>query len=447
MQVREDSAARTGARSGRAARIGASFGVFAAPLAASHAARAQELPDSVFVAQDAFERPYLGDVFTGHNHPEQQALGIPLGTFLLRPSIDLSAIANSNVRARATGGDAAAGVVAAPTVAIASRNPRYRLNAYVTGTATRYAERSTENVEQLFGGVSYARELDALNRASLQVEGGRYIEDRASAFTPFDARTPIRFERYHVRLEGVSTPGRLVFSPSIEVDRLAYHDNRLASDPTQVLVQRVRSLTRTGAGLLAGYALNGDTAVYAGVETNFRNYDIDRLRGRDSHGYAAFVGLRIRPTNLIQVDAAIGRLHQYYYPQFTDPKGLYAQLAVTWVPTALTDIKFDLRRDVSETGAIQNGGAIRTRARLRLTHELYRDLSISMGAETTGYRLPDVQRTDRRSYLTGEARYFANRELELFARAQQLFSRSGGVPTLAPDFDRTIVSVGARLKR
>ena len=102
---------------------------------------------------------------------------------------------------------------------------------------------------------------------------------------------------------------------------------------------------------------------------------------------------------------------------------------------------------MSEAGALQLGGAIRTRSRLRLTHELYRNLSVELGAETTSFRFSDRDRQDRRSYLSAQARYYANRQLEVFATAQQLFSRSGDLPTLAPDFDRTIVSVGVRLKR
>lgn len=439
--------ARGRARSGRAARIGASLSAFAAPLGASQAAHAQDVPEPVFAAQDAFERRGYADVFSAHVFPDQQALGYRVGDYLVRPSIDISVIANGNVRVQPTQRDSVPGVVAAPMLAIASANPRYTLNAYVAGTATRYAERRTENVEQVFGGASFTRPFDRTSSISAQVEGGRYVEDRASAFTPFDARTPIEYDRLYGRLSGVSAPGRLVINPGVEVSRLAYHDNRLASDPSQVLVQRTRSLTRINPSLTVGYAFNGDTALYAGAESNRRNYDIDVDQGRDSYGYAAFVGGRVRPTHLIQVDAAVGYIRQNYRPGLADPKALYVRLAVGWVPTALTDIKFDLRRDVSETGALNRGGAIRTRSRLRLTHELYRNLSVELGAETTSYRFVDLDRQDRRSYLTAQARYHANRQLEVFTTAQHLFSRSGDLPTLAPDFDRTVVSVGVRLKR
>ncbi|HEX8382200.1 MAG TPA: outer membrane beta-barrel protein [Sphingomonas sp.] len=415
--------------------------VFLAP-----AARAQDVPDPVYAAQDAFEAPDVADPFLRPQRPELASVGVRLGSFTLRPSVELSAIGNSNVRLLSVDQGADIGLVVQPSATLTSDSGRYRLRAFATGTAVRYAGKATENVEQLFGGVRIDRPLGPTAAIRASIEGGRFIEDRAALFSPRDSRSPIAFERVLATVSGIATPGRFVIAPSIEVDRLAYHDNRRASLPTLLLEQRTRSFTRITPAVLAGYTLSADTAVYVGGEVNRRDFDVRRDIDRDSQGWRVYAGARFRPTPLTRVEFAAGYLKQEYRAPLRGPSVPYFRASLAWVPTGLTTLRFDIRRDSAETGTVLAGGAIRTRLRGEVTHELLRNLNLAARVEHARFSYSTLDRVDDRTSAGVDARYVASRRFDLFARADQVFVSTGDPAAALNEFSRTQLIVGLAWK-
>lgn len=420
-------------------------GVVAALLAPT-AAGAQDIPDPVYAAQGAFETPGAVDPFTRPDRPELAAVGARIGGFTLRPSIELSAIANSNVRLLPfdQGGDV--GLVVQPTATLTSDSGRYRLRGFVTGTAVRYADKTTDNAEQLFGGVSLDRPLGATASIRASLEGGGFVEDRAALFTPRNSRAPIRFDRLLGTLSGVAALGRVVIAPSIEFDQLDYHNDRLADQPIFLLEQRSRSFTRFAPAAVLGYTVSADTTVYVGGEANRRDYYVPQLLDRDSSGWTLYAGARFRPTPLTRVELAAGYLKQSYRAPLRGPSAPYFRVSLAWAPTGLTTLRFDARRDTSETGAVLAGGAVRTRIGGEITHELLRNLNLSARIDHTRFSLAALDRTDSRTAANLGARYVANRRFDLFARADQVFVSTGDAVATDDDFSRTRLVAGVAWK-
>lgn len=420
-------------------------GVLAALLAPA-AAGAQDVPDPVYAAQDAFGVPGAADPFTRPDRPEPAATGVRVGGFTVRPSVELGVIGDSDVRLLPfdRGGDV--GAVVRPSATLTSNGARYRLRAFATGSAVRYASKGTENVRQLFGGVSLDRPLAATAALRASVEGGRFVEDRAALFTPRASRSPIAFDRLLGAVSGVVAPGRFVIAPSLRVDRLAYRDGRRADLPNVVLEQRARSFTRIEPALMLGYAVSGDTALYVAGEANRRAYDVRRDLDRDSSGWTLQAGARFRPTPLTRVELAAGYLKQEYRAPLRGPSAPWFRASLAWIPTGLTTLRLDVRRDASETGAVLAGGAVRTRIGGEITHELLRDLILSGRIEGVRFRFATLDRTDGRTSVDLGARYLANRRFDLFARADRTSVETEDPAALDPDFSRTRVTAGVAWK-
>jgi hypothetical protein len=405
------------------------------------------VPDPVYAAQGTLEVPGTVDPFIRPDRPELAALGVRLGGFTLRPSVELSAIANSNVRLLPFDQGSDVGAVLEPSVTLSSDSERYRLRAFATATAVRYASKTTENVEQLFGGLSFDRPLSATSSIRVNAEVGRFVEDRAALFTPRNIRSPAQFDRLFGQVSGVVAPGRFVIAPSFEVDRFAFRDVRLADTPSVTLDQSERSFTRYSPGLVAGYTVSADTTVFIGGEANKREFDALR-RGvdRDSSGWLVFVGTRFRPTPLTRLEVAVGYLEQNYRAPLRGPSAPYYSAMLAWVPTGLTTVRFDVRRSVSETGAVLAGGATRTRLGGEVTHELLRNLNLSARVDHVRFAYATLDRTDERTSINLGARYVANRKFDVFARADHVFVSTGDPVTFDTDFSRTRAVVGVAWK-
>ena len=109
-------------------------------------------------------------------------------------------------------------------------------------------------------------------------------------------------------------------------------------------------------------------------------------------------------------------------------------------------MRFDVRRDAAESGAVFAGGAVRTRIGGEVTHELLRNLNLSARVEYSRFGFSTLDRVDDRIAANAGARYVASRKFDVFARADQVFVSTGDPVVLDPDFSRTRVVVGVAWK-
>ena len=407
----------------------------------------QELPETVFDAQDLLRRPGIVDPLLPQSDRQTDQRGFVIGAGLVAtPTVEIGPMLNTNVFGTPRGdADLAATIV--PEVRIRSRDAGpYSLGAYVRGNTAVYSDNRTENVLELNAGVDYAAPVGTNTMVWTRVEGGRYVQDRAASFELVNTRSPIKFERIVGSLGLSAAPGRFIITPGVEIDRLAVHDNRFADRPDVVFVGRDRSYVRINPELVLGYAVSPVTSVYVGGEANSRNYDLTRTPDRDSSGFAVYGGVRFRPTPLIRLDLAAGYIRQDYVRPLTSPSAPYFRGSLLYSPTRLTRIRADVRRDVSETGGLAVGGAVRTRAEVNVEHRFSRDTWVEGGAELRRFRFPTIDRTDMRVVLTAAVNRQVNRAFDVFVRADQLLSDSNATVGLDYNFSRTRVVGGLRLR-
>lgn len=376
-----------------------------------------------------------------------RAQGLRAGAFTILPSLELAGTYNSKVAATSAKSDSDFGVVIRPEISIRSIEGSNSIRAFAGGRLVRYAKHEDENIEELSGGISFSHSFSQGFTLNTQVQGGTFQEDRASDFSPAGSRSPIRYDHMSGRLGAVISPGSLYIAPEIEVNRLNYHDNVLKTAPGTAMDQDGRDITRVNPTLTIGYAVSPATLIFVGGEYNNRNYDANALPfgaglvNRDSHGYIAFGGVRFQPSRLTRLEVAGGYQQQFYAAPLSDPDGLYMRANFAWSPRRNTVFKLSARREISESGALLNGGVIRTRVSSSVEHEVQRDLIVMAEMDYRHNRVEQFDRDDDRVLLRGEARYFMNRAFNLFMRGEGMISRSRGVAA-ATDYDRLIILAG-----
>lgn len=385
---------------------------------------AQDAGDTPFGAEDTIEG--LRRV-PGTDLPVDQTLARPrirANGFELSPVLQSHLLADSNPRARPDG-PAGVSLVVEPRVDVLRRSRGLAANAYGFARVRRFISPTTENTQEYGAGLDVQRQVNRSLAIRARGEAGHYAEPRFAAFAADNALTPVEYTRFTGQLTAAFTSGRFAVTPSVEVDRLIYFDNRLADRPSIVLDQGDRTFTRTAGRLTVGTAGPAGVTALAGVEVNGRDYDEVRTFDPDSSGILLFGGVRLRPDPLVELEVVAGYLHQSYQPPFGSPSGVYGRAEARWTPTPLTRLTVDLRRDVSERGNLTQGGALRTRARVTFDYRARRDLLLEARLDARAFDVAEVVVDDFRTDASAGVSWRSAPGLELFARGRYLLSRFG----------------------
>lgn len=435
----------------RAAAIAAMLCATGAPIVA----HAQDVPEGVYEAGEGRARPGAPSVFglpdEGWTRPSSR-----LGMFMLDLGIELGGLYNSNIIPNAPDKESDIAARVAPFAKLRSQGRGYDLSAYANGTLQRYSDVSGENYEALIGGLKFSRAFTRAVAIDAVLEGGTDVEDRFAQFGQSASLTPVRYDRVYGRIGTTITPGRVIIAPSFEINRLAYHNNKLRSAPDTVLIQDIRSMTRINPSIVVGYALTPTTVFYGGAEYNERRYDKDRLvtdingaiiaNTMDSKGYVLFGGMQFQPSPLTRLEVRAGYQSQHYSGGLTDPNGLYLSASFDWQPLRTLFVQASLKRDISESGALLAGGSVRTVAKAMLQYQARRDVRLLLTAEHRESTVKELDTRSGRSRLIGEAQYLAPSHFELFVRGEWGCNcRSDRA--LESQFGHVVVRTGIRIHR
>lgn len=412
-------------------------------------AAGQTLPDTIFQAEGRDLRRDGDDRFVLDTSDRLEPKGVRAGPFLIVPQLETLLLADTNVFASGSDGQADVAAVAAPSVRISGLSPSYDLDAYVNARAQRHARFDTENVEALAAGLALSKTFGDNLTLSSRFEAATFTEDRAAQLAPLDNLTPVEVTRFTGRLGASATFGRLVLNGAFFTERTTFDDNLRRSDPTRVLVQRDRNLVQINPTAEIGYRLSPATLFYVGGSYNRRDYDFvpppgALLPSRDSEGYAVFGGVRFQPSALTRVDVAAGYQAQNYQAPFTDPSGLYFRATVDWTPRRTLLLRGEVLREISETGALLLGGATRTRVRVAADYLPTRRVRIGARADFIDIASALLPDSDRRvlGSLTGS--YDLNRYVSFVSDAAVLVSRPG--LAIISDFERFRFTAGVRFR-
>jgi hypothetical protein len=377
--------------------------------------------------------------------PEYDPMGVPVGSFLLFPSLDIGEAFNSNIYATETNETSDFITTYAPSLTLVSdwNNHAVALSAHANGGV--YAENSDENFFDY--GFSAGGRLDVRRSTSVSAATSwdHRHEDRGS---PEDVNgdEPSEYDEFAIGIGGATSPGRL----SLGVDGNYTHlDFQNVQDNTGTTINNDDRNQSIWEGIVrAGYAFKSDYEVFVqGTYTDIvydETFDDNGLN-RDNNGWRADLGLAFDITDTLAGDVYGGYLQRYYDdPAFTDTGSFDLGADLFWSITPLTTAHALVFRNFVETTQAGASSILETTGRIEIDHELMRNVIIGGHAALSNFQYEGISRDDDVWRFGADGRYLINRNFYVGGGADYI-TRDSNAPTESYDQFNVGVFVGAQM--
>ena len=310
---------------------------------------------------------------------EYEALGVRVGSFVVRPLLREAVGYDSNVFGVRDGpGSPVVGTSA--SVGAASDWKRHSLNAFIGVNDRRFLTQPGQNTTTWTASLGGAYDI---GRSRLY---GSYTHlDLVETRSDIGAVVSVRPVRYRVEngQVGYNWSGRGPLSLLPELTASAYSFDRFAN-PGDASGQSYRDRLVLQAGLTARYELaprRGALVVLRGTKINYGN----RLAGslnRDSLGGTVLVGLEYSTTSLYRYRVLVGYQQRNYASRsFRSLASPVAEASVTWFPNRLATVTATVRRDIQDAADESSSSFTLTSFRLGAAYEPLRNVLLTGAAE------------------------------------------------------------------
>jgi len=422
----------------------------AAPAPATAAAKPATPPQPPAVAARAQAREALNArpntvVAVPRRPPEVDPyapLGMRLGAFVLRPTIDLVGGYDSNP-GRTIVAKGSAFTTPAAELQLRSDWGRHELAADFRGSYTAFE--ATPELDIPFVDARVAGRVDVTDRTRAIV-AGRYL---LTAADPGRPDLPSDLAQRPTYTVAGATAGVLHRWNRFEVgvngtfDSIEWSNSKL--DDGTVVSNKDRDYNQYGVQARAGYELWPGVKPFVDVAADTRQYDlaVDALGiSRDSDGIAVKGGTSFEITRKLTGEAAIGYLVRTYKdPALPDMRGVLFDAALVWAATGLTTVKLTAMTTPQETTLFGVSGILSYDTGIQVDHAFRRWL---IGTARLAYGLDDYVgsiRQDQRYAVSGALTYRLTRTAQVKGEVRQEWRRSN-LP--GNDYDATIGLLGLR---
>jgi hypothetical protein len=317
-----------------------------------------------------------------------QPTGVKVGSFILRPAVDVTGGWESNP-AGVRGGSGSSYTTVQGALDVASDWAHDSFTASLRGGYTRYFDLPDLDVPTASGNADLKVDVGHDVTADLQLRGGITTQNSYSPNLP--AGVVGRPEVYNVGTTIGATwkPNRLSLTAEGLVDRYLYQDIKLANGTTASAADQ--NETDYELRLRAGYDLTPDFTpfVQASVNRHQRDLTVDFAGDRESSsGVGAVVGARWGVPGLITAEGDVG--YQVQRPddrRLPDLSGPVFDASVVYNLSALTTITLKGSTGIGATVLPGSPGALDYSGRLQVDHALRRWLTVTaaLGFEHIDY--------------------------------------------------------------
>ena len=375
------------------------------------------------------------------------ALGIRAGSFLLLPSLNLSAGYNTNPE-RVSGGPGSSYFVVAPELKVQSDWERHSLTADIAGTYTEYGENLVPSLNVPYLNAKVDGRIDVTRDTQIILEQ-RYLINTDNPGSPNLqaqlAQLPINYDIGETI--GVAQQiNRLSFSLRGTFDSATY-DNSLLTNG-QVSSNADRNFDQYAGILRVGYEIDPGLKPFVEVQEDQRihqqEFDRNGLQ-RDSVGTSAEVGTDVDLFGSLTGEMAVGYVERDYQdPTLPNVNGPIANGTLIWQATPLTTAKLTAASQVYETIVDGASGEFSHDVNLEVDHAFRAWL---IGAVKAGYGTDNYVGStinDTRYFVSAALTYIFTRELQVRAEVRQDWQTSA---TSYMAYTSTTFLLGMRLQR
>jgi hypothetical protein len=389
------------------------------------------LPAACLAQQQAIR----GQTVFERGRPEFAPVGLGLGSFRARPYLEVSESYDDNILATPDDAEGDFVTVVEAGMSVRSNWSNHALGAAVYGRANRFLDNSDESTDE--GGALLSGRLDVTRNDRL-AGSTAYRRETESRTDPEegDGAEPSQLDRYIARLSYTGQFSRLLFVANSLAQRHDY-----VTDDDQF---RDRNEYRLAPRLYYEWS----PAFKPFVEAAYARVDYDALeprRGldRDSDTASGFVGAEFDLTGALTSEAFFG----YFRTGFDDSRldevdGLGGGGSLTWLVTGLTSVLAEASRGVEQTTRANASNKIRTLGKLRVEHELLRNVLLDSEIRYVQDEFEGIDRFDDTWSLELGADYLLNRYARLSLGYIHV-RRQSDDPTA--EFSKNVVFVSSRL--
>lgn len=313
-------------------------------------------------------------------------LGLRLGGLTLLPAFSQSLGYDTNPNQGATGSSAVRGSVALRSEAelgFRSDWSAAELAGDLRGAYLEFPQNEAASRPSATGAVRLG--VDASRDLRLDAEGRFLVDTQRVGSIELQATNATSrplIMAYGASLGATQRFNRLSVSLRGQFDRSTFEDARLSDGRT--LLQSDRNLNQYGLRLRTAYEISPALTPFVDVLADTRVYDSARdatgLR-RDSTGTALTAGaaFALGPALTGEISGGVQR-RNYPDPALSDVTAPLLSAALTWQISPLTALRLGAQSAVSETTLRGSSGAITESATVEIQHDLFRNLSIVLGA-------------------------------------------------------------------
>jgi hypothetical protein len=392
----------------------------------------------------AYTDPARGETVASRVRPELEPLGVRVGSFLVFPSIGAQERFSSNIFA--TPDDEISDFITQvrPSLIIGSDWNRHSLTFRADADLGFYADNSSEDFIDYRVGT--AGRFDISNAAFINASAdfNHLHEDRGS---PDDVggSEPTEFDDIALRAAYSQEFGRFRARLLGTFDNLDFDDVPAAGGGE--IDNDDRDRIEAEGTVRLGYEIVPQYEAYVQGSYNNRDYRIGLDNNgfdRDSHGFAADVGIEVDFGGITFGDFFVGyRQQDYDDPAFDSISGLDAGATITWNVTPLTTVVGTVSRSVEETITAGSSGFFGTEFDLSVDHELLRNLILSAKARYINRDYQDIDRIDDYYEAGLGADYMMNRNVSVTA-GYKYRERDSDDP--GSEYDEHVALVGIKLQ-
>jgi hypothetical protein len=372
--------------------------------------------------------------------------GVRVGGFNVRSRVQvgLTYIDNIYGSASAPSGDGAASI--APSVDVRSGWSQNSLNLSAGAQLLRYFTFSRENQTSWY--VEPSGHVDLTS--DLRLEGvatrSRVYEPRYAQGSPGNAVKPIPIDIGSIVTRAIYQAGRHRGIVAVSVRDIDY--GNVPSIGGGIVDQRFRDRSNSRVEGRYEYALSPDTSLFAQASYAQIRYPKELAPADDqsSDETMLMAGVSFDLTALVRSTLAVGYVRrEFEQPVFQTMEGVTADLRLQYFITQLTTISLIGRREINDSPFRGTGAYFSNSVRARADHELLRNLLLYVQADFERTSFKQVERRDRITWLSGGARYLANRTVE-FGLTGSVGQRRSRGSVSRPDIDESRVLVSATWK-
>jgi hypothetical protein len=371
--------------------------------------------------------------------------GLRVGTFLLRPSLEVARGYDSNPTHRPNGASSAF-VRVAPELQIRSQWSRHQFDANLRGSYIGYDTLASAN--QPFVDAKTSSRIDVSRDTRIDFESRLLL----STDYPGSPNLQADLAKLPVFLSYGGTAGltqrfnRLELTAKVNSERTSYLDSQL-TDGT-ISSNHDRDFNQYGAALRASYEVMPGVKPFVEIGGDTRRHDLPFDRNgfqRDSNALTPRAGTTFEISRKLTGEVSAGYLRRRYEDaSLPELRGAVADAALVWTASALTSATLRANSRAEESVVAGVSGALRRDAGLQIDHAFRRWL---VGTLKVGYGFDQYVgngRDDTRGSLGLALTYKLNRDLSLNGEYRYERLRSN-----APDaeYDASIVMIGLKLQR